>query len=96
MATEAIFTPSRKAENKRDFRIFGRKTLFPEQMKDKINDGRKTAIVASIAPGAPFICQPIKVTDENTGPGVNCPTANPDNAKLYRLKGFFCQRENGC
>lgn len=32
-------------------------------------------MVAAIAPGKPAICQPMKVADEKTGPGVNCPTA---------------------
>lgn len=72
IATEAIFTPSRNAENKRDFRIFGTSGF---NKATKTNEGRKTAMVAHIAPEGPFICQPINVTDENTGPGVNCPTA---------------------
>ena len=39
------------------------------------NEGRNMPIVATIAPLMPFTWYPIKVTEENTGPGVNCPTA---------------------
>ena len=41
----------------------------------KINDGKKMAIVEISAPENPLIWKQIKVTDEKTGPGVNCPTA---------------------
>ena len=47
IATEAILTPSRKAENKGDFRILGT-SGFNKATKTK--DGRKTAVVARIAP----------------------------------------------
>ena len=72
IATDAAFTPSRKAENPFDRRIRGTKG-FSNATNTK--EGRKTATVAITAPYNPFICQPINVTDENTGPGVNCPTA---------------------
>src|SRR6266404_639924 len=82
IATEAILTPSRKAEKKRDFRILGT-SGFSKAINTK--EGRKTAIVANMAPCAPFNCQPIKVTDENKGPGVNCPTA---------IASTSCTRDN--
>ena len=38
-------------------------------------EGRKIPNVAASAPVTPFICQPIKVAVDNTGPGVICPIA---------------------
>ena len=72
IANEAVFTPSRKAENNFDRRIRGN-SGFDKATNTK--EGRNTANVAITAPSSPFICQPINVTDEKTGPGVNCPTA---------------------
>jgi hypothetical protein len=37
----------------------------------KKKEGRKIPIEAARAPGRPAICHPMKVADENTGPGVN-------------------------
>lgn len=72
IATEAAFTPSRKAENSLLRRMRG---ISGCDNATNTKEGRKIASVAKAADCHPPICQPIKVTDENTGPGVNCPTA---------------------
>ncbi len=52
MATEAIFTASKKAENKTELRIFFTKGF---RKATKTNDGRKIAIVEITAPDRPLI-----------------------------------------
>jgi len=52
MAIEATFTASRKAENEFEFRIF-RTSGFNKATKT--NDGRKIAMVETIAPVSPLI-----------------------------------------
>ncbi len=71
-ATAATFTASKKAPITFDFRILG---INGFKIRTKRNEGRKIPMVAAIAPVTPFICQPIKVAVDKTGPGVICPTA---------------------
>ena len=52
MATEAIFTASKKAENKTELLIFFTKGF---RKATKTNDGRKIAIVEITAPDIPLI-----------------------------------------
>ena len=67
-ATEAILTVSKNADIIPDFLNFG--TIgFIKATNTKA--GKKIPIVAAKAPGKPAICQPIKVAEEKTGPGVN-------------------------
>ena len=72
MAIETIFTVYRKALMTFDFLRRGINGL---SKATKRNEGRNIPIVAAMAPCTPPICQPMNVADENTGPGVNCPTA---------------------
>ena len=72
IAMETTFTASKKALMIFDVRSFGIHGLRRATNK---KEGRKIPMVAAIAPGAPLICHPINVAEENTGPGVNCPTA---------------------
>jgi len=71
-ATAAIFTASKIALIILDFLIFGIKGF---KTKTNKKEGRNIPMVAAIAPVIPFICQPIKVAVDKTGPGVICPTA---------------------
>ena len=71
-ATAATFTASKIAPIIFDCRILG---INGFNIKTKRNEGRKIPRVAASAPVIPFICQPIKVAVDNTGPGVICPTA---------------------
>lgn len=72
MATEATFTASRNTDKPFELRIF-----FTNGLRNatNTNEGKNIATVETIAPYNPLIWYPIKVTDEKTGPGVNCPTA---------------------
>src|SRR5665213_470344 len=72
IATDAIFTASRNDENIFEFLIFLAKG-FNNAINKK--EGKKIPRVATDAPVQPSIWYPINVTDEETGPGVNCPTA---------------------
>ncbi len=71
-ATAATFTAFKKALITFDFRIRGIIGLSTNTNK---NEGKKIPNVAAKPPDSPFICQPINVAVDNTGPGVNCPTA---------------------
>ena len=71
-ATAATFTASKNAPKVLDFLSLGNKGF---KIKTNKNEGRKIPMVAAIAPEIPFICHPIKVAVDNTGPGVICPTA---------------------
>jgi len=66
IAAEALFTPSKKAENNFDRRIRGNSGC---DKATNTKEGRKIANVANAADCHPPICQPINVTDDNTGPG---------------------------
>ena len=72
MATDMMFTVSGKADISFDLRNFNTRGLRKATNK---KEGKNMPTVAAIAPGRPAICQPIKVAEEKTGPGVNCPTA---------------------
>ncbi len=69
---EAIFTVSKNADIIFDLRNFGI-SGFKNATNKK--EGRNIPMVAANAPLIPPICHPIKVAEEKTGPGVNCPTA---------------------
>src|SRR5262249_13775902 len=71
-AIEATFTVSKKADITLELRSLGTSGLRKATNK---NDGRNMPAVAAAAPTGPAICQPTKVAEENTGPGVNCPIA---------------------
>lgn len=67
-----MFTVSKNVAIIFDMRSLGINGL---RSATKINEGRKIPMVAAKAPPGPPSCHPMKVADENTGPGVNCPTA---------------------
>ncbi len=71
-ATAATLTASKIAPMIFDFRILG---INGFNSSTKRKEGRKMPIVAASAPAIPFICQPMKVAVDKTGPGVICPTA---------------------
>lgn len=71
-AIEAMFTESKNADINLELRSLGIKGL---RNATKRKDGKKIPRVANAAPWKPDICQPIKVADEKTGPGVNWPMA---------------------
>src|SRR3989337_194673 len=68
MATDAMLTVSKNADMILDFLSLGIRGF---KKTTKTNDGKKIPIVAAKAPVNPPSCQPIKVADEKTGPGVN-------------------------
>ncbi len=72
IATETMLAVSKKAPITLDFLKRGISGLRSATNK---KEGRNMPMVAATAPDTPPICQPIKVADENTGPGVNWPTA---------------------
>ena len=72
MAIDTILTVSKKADINFDLLSFGINGFNRATNK---KEGRKIPMVAAMAPPAPPICQPMKVAEEKTGPGVNCPTA---------------------
>ena len=59
---------SRNADINADFLSLGINGLRKATNK---KEGAKIPAVAAIAPFIPLICQPMKVADEKTGPGVN-------------------------
>lgn len=71
-ATAATFTESKKYRNTLDPCNLGSMGL---SIITKIKDGRKIPAVAAIAPQNPESWYPMKVEVDNTGPGVNWPTA---------------------
>ena len=68
IAMLAILTVSRNALIIFDLRSLGINGLSNATNKKQ---GRKMPIVADKAPPTPASCHPIKVAEENTGPGVN-------------------------
>ena len=66
-ATAATFIASKMALIILDFLILGIKGF---KINTNKNEGRKIPTVAARAPVKPFICQPINVAVDKTGPGV--------------------------
>lgn len=71
-ATAPTLTALSSAFNRADFRILG---MYGFKSNTNRNEGKNMPMVAANAPASPFICHPINVAVDRTGPGVICPTA---------------------
>jgi hypothetical protein len=71
-AIETMFNVSKKEDIILDFLNLGINGLRNATNK---KEGKNIPIVVATTPGNPAICQPMKVAEDKTGPGVNCPTA---------------------